>query len=129
MAFCLNGRDYYYNIVFGKDKMDLNGKIPPAKCQGVTEESDDLVVAVVIARQRTVTRNVPGDRWVECLEDRWDVTFGKVVIPLTDDSSVGRNHDSSSVDTGSANSISEKISQAETWYTLNLNQETCAPPQ
>ena len=52
--------------------MTLDGKDTPAQCQGVFEKSDELVVAVVIARQRTMARHMPGNRFIECLKDRGD---------------------------------------------------------
>ena len=79
VAFRLNGREHYYHIFFGKDMMNFDGEDTTAKPQGMFEKSDDLVVALVIGRQRTVARHVPGDRCVECLKDGGDVTLGEVV--------------------------------------------------
>src|SRR5262249_36493067 len=95
VSFRLHGHERHYNIFFGKDMMNLDSKDSPAQCHGVFEKSDDLVVALVIARQRTVTRHMPGDRCVECLKDRGDVAIGEVVVRLTDDASVRRVHGSS----------------------------------
>ena len=74
----LHGHEHDYNIFFGKDMMNLDSKGTPAQFHRVFEKSDDLVVPLVIARQRTMTRHMPGDRCVECLKDRG------VVIRLTD---------------------------------------------
>src|SRR5262249_45466108 len=92
VAFRLHGHQRYHHVFFGKDMLNLDDEDTPAQCQGVFEESDDLVVALVIARQRTVTRHMPGDRCVECLKDPGDVAMGEVVVRLTDDGSVGRDH-------------------------------------
>src|ERR1700674_876388 len=72
--------------------LNLDGEDTPGQCQSVFEKSDDLVVPLVIARQRTMTRHMPGDRCVKCLKDRGDVAISEVVVPLTDDGSVGRDH-------------------------------------
>src|SRR6516225_9222468 len=92
VAFPVHGHQRYHHVFFGKDTMNLDGEDTPAQCQGVFEKSDDLVVALVIARQRTMTRNMPGDRCVERLKNRRDITIGEVVVCLTDDGSVSRDH-------------------------------------
>jgi len=92
VSFRLHGHEPHYNIFFGKDMMNLDSKGTPAQCHGVFEKSNDLVVALVIAGQRTVTRHMPGDRCVERLEDRGDVAVGEIVVPFTDDASACRVH-------------------------------------
>jgi hypothetical protein len=82
VAFRLHGHEHYHHIFFGKDMVNLNGKGTPAQCQGVFEKSNDLVGALVIARQRTMTRHMPDDRCVECLKDCWNVAIGEVVVRL-----------------------------------------------
>jgi hypothetical protein len=95
VAFRLNGRERHDDVFFGKEMMNLDGEDAAAKCQGMFEKTDDLIVALVIARQRTVTRHMSGDRCVECLKDRGDVALGEVVVRLANNSSVGRDHGSS----------------------------------
>src|SRR4029077_16490341 len=92
VAFRLHGHQHYHHVFFGKDMMNLDGEDTAAQCQGVFEKSDDRVMALVIARQRTMTRHMPGDRCVECLKDCWNVAIGEVVVRLTDDGRVGRDH-------------------------------------
>src|SRR5262245_52929971 len=57
----LDGHERDHHIVFGKDMMNLNAEDAAGKFYGVFEKSDDLVVAFVITRQRTVTRHMPSD--------------------------------------------------------------------
>src|SRR5262245_4028062 len=92
IAFRLHGHQRYRHVLFGKDMMNLDTKGTLTQCHGVFEKSDDLVEALVIARQRTMTWHMPGDRCIECLKDRRDVAIGEVVVRLTDDGSVGRDH-------------------------------------
>ena len=87
VAFRLHGHQRYHHVFFAKDMMNLDGEDTPAQCQGVFVESYDLVVALVIARQRTVTRHMPGDGCVEYLKDRGDIAIGEIVVRLTDDGS------------------------------------------
>src|SRR3974390_1776704 len=55
---------------------------------------------------------MPGNRCIECLKDRGDVAIGEVVVRLTDDGSVGRDHGCSMVYNAESCLSGESISRA-----------------
>src|SRR5262249_23936096 len=92
VALGLHGHERYHDIFFGKDVMNFDREDTARKFHGVFKKSDDPVVALIIARQRTVTRHMPSDRYVECLKDRRDDAFGEVVVGVTNDCGVAWDH-------------------------------------
>ena len=88
VAFHFHSYERHHEIFLGEDVMNCDRKNTAAKFHRVFKKSDDLIAAIVIAGDRAATGDMPGDRRIECLEDRGNVALREVLVRLTNNRSV-----------------------------------------